>query len=263
MKGKRVLAVLLALSMILSGYVANVQSSAHGLADGSAQAALMPAQSMSASTEEMDVHVSWDANIFPAEVAMVARAASQEEVMAAAQEMVGDGRTVVDAVGVDISFYISSEDGRRVEIQPQDPSGVHVSLSAKRAVRGETHEVVHIGESGVATHVIDAQPQEAAFDSVGFSVYAIIGSEAEEETARRTYIFKRPANNSADWAQGEEEWDRQVVKNGDQLVEPGTPSIPGEPDLYFAGWYDAKTGGNRLAFGPVSGIPENADQEVV
>ena len=228
----------------------------------------MPAQTMKAETDEMEVRASWDENIFPEDVTMVVRAANAEQVKAATESLLGDDAKVVDAIAVDITFY-SFEDGKH-EVQPKDPSGVHVSLNAKRAIKGEQHQVVHIDKNGDAETVADATETGASFDSVGFSVYAVVGTDgksADEEEVRRTYIFYMPANNdpSYDHTTQAKEWDRQIVKNGDVLVEPGTPSLSDMPDTYFAGWYEEGSD-TRMSFGgKVNDIPTamgSQDQEV-
>ena len=61
------------------------------------------------------------------------------------------------------------------------------------------------------------------------------------------------------------EWDRQTVKNGDTLVEPGTPTLQNRPDTYFAGWF-AEGSENRMTFGgEINDIPTatgTTDQDV-
>ena len=231
----------------------------------------MPAGSEKASTSEMDVNVSWDEGIFPEGVSMKVRKASKQEAMDAAQEMADEDTKIVDAIAVDISFYAA--DG--TEVQPVSPEGVHVTLKAKRAVEGETHQVVHIDDKGIAEEVADADAsaKKASFDSVGFSIYAIVGEDgktADEEEVRRTYIFYYPGENgNPDYDTSQTanlvEWDKQIVKNGDILVEPGTPTLKDQPDTYFAGWY-AEGSDERMNFGnEVNDIPSAAgstDEEV-
>ncbi|MBP3896029.1 MAG: InlB B-repeat-containing protein, partial [Mogibacterium sp.] len=227
----------------------------------------MPAGSEKASTSEMDVNVSWDEGIFPEGVSMKVRKASKQEAMDAAQEMADEDTKIVDAIAVDISFYAA--DG--TEVQPVSPEGVHVTLKAKRAVEGETHQVVHIDDKGIAEEVADADAsaKKASFDSVGFSIYAIVGEDgktSDEEEVRRTYIFYYPGENgNPDYDTSQPanlvEWDKQIVKNGDILVEPGTPSLKDQPDSFFAGWY-AEGSDTRMTFGSeVNDIPTAAGSE--
>ena len=44
----------------------------------------------------------------------------------------------------------------------------------------------------------------------------------------------------------------QIVKDGQTLLEPSVPADPSGANFPFMGWYDAPTGGNKIAFGPVA-----------
>ncbi len=65
--------------------------------------------------------------------------------------------------------------------------------------------------------------------SEGISLYSIV---RPSDTYTRTYIFMN----------GETEFARQIIKSGDSLLDPGTPSGTGK----FLGWYDGTT---QVAFG--------------
>ena len=73
--------------------------------------------------------------------------------------------------------------------------------------------------------------------SEGVSLLSIV----QKPVATHTYIFKN----------GDTEFARQILKDGETLNNPGTPDA-GSPNKEFTGWYDAQEGGNQLtSFGEV------------
>ena len=58
----------------------------------------------------------------------------------------------MDALGVDISFYVF--DGGRREVQPFDGTKVHIAFtSLDRVLEGERFEVVSVSDSGLGLRV--------------------------------------------------------------------------------------------------------------
>ena len=97
---------------------------------------------------------------------------------------------------------------------------------------------------------------------VNADVYTPIGGETgEAETARRTYLFY---NNESD-IESNNFANRQIVKNGESLVEVNSPSLNnGER---FVGWYVYENGSitnNKINFAnTVSGLTKDEEVKVV
>ena len=218
----RILSFLLAASMLFS----MLPTTAFAIReDGS-----MPARSFSGGTGAVSVVAEADEGVFPAGTTMSVAPAGAEEAISAARELYGENEEVIDAVAVDITF----RDAEGNELQPAKADGIHVKLTLKGEVQGDSFELIHLDDDGNATEVANAKVEAdfAAFDASEFSIYAIVGTGA---VVRRTYVF---------YVNGEEYY-RQIVKNGDVLVEPDLPAS-GSPDLYFIGWYDDS--GRELPF---------------
>ena len=210
----------------------------------------MPAQSFNGSASNgVSVTATADEGAFPEGTTMSVATVNSETAIEKAQAVV-EGN-VVDALAVDITF----QDADGNEIQPTDPALVHVQLNTSEAVEGDSFQVVHVEDNGSASVVSDDKVEsvsndEASFESEGFSVYAIIGTNDgfNKETARDTYnfvlddgttayTFKNTAGKSVSY---------QIVKTGDTLVEPATPTKASTTDaagnaVYyeFLGWYKA------------------------
>jgi uncharacterized repeat protein (TIGR02543 family) len=177
------------------------------------------------------VNISAEEGAFPAGTTLVVRSASRYEAMTAAQDVIEDGKKVVDAVAVDISFVKDD-----AEIQPTDPSLVHVSLSLADALEGTEHEVVHVEDSGETSVVADASATGAQFQSEGFSVYAIIGTEdgKNEEIARATYNFVLDDDTPYYFKDTTgKTTNSQILIEGDKLTAPQDPTKDGAS---FTGW---------------------------
>ena len=68
-------------------------------------------------------------------------------------------------------------------------------------------------------------------NSEGITLLSIV----KPPVATVTYVFMN----------GDDEFARQILKNGETLNNPGTPKA-GSPNKEFTGWYDAQEGGNQL-----------------
>ena len=180
---------------------------------------------------------------FPEGTTVSVRSISREDAISAAQNVVsGD---VVDAAAVDITFLDASGN----EIEPMDQKKVHVTLATSTEVRGDTHEVVHIGDDGSASKVSDVDDVSgnfAEFDASSFTIYSIVGIDTRKPTV--TYRFALQDGTIVS---------TQRVVNGDTLYEPKVPEKNGKAS--FDGWYQNGSTERFTGFGEMSGISENAD----
>lgn len=183
----------------------------------------MPAQQFKQSTSNgIDVEVRADKNIFPKGTKMSVSEVSSEKANAIADKSMG--RQMREAVGVDISFRDFS--GR--EIEPKDAQKVSVSISLKNKLKGKKFNVLHEKDSGsVEVMPADVSASKAEFKSGSFSIYVITG---DEKPNIKTYNFYDDKGQI---------FDTQVVKSGDVLNFPKTPSKKG---YKFVGWTSEKNG---------------------
>ena len=168
------------------------------------------------------VEASVKEGVFPAGTIMIVTAVSDSQAMEAVEEAASEGREIVAAKAVDITFT----DGEGKEIQPVAGKKVHVSLSSSDAVEGDYHGVFHVDEDGSAERVANASATGAAFDGASFSIYVLAGEKPIAD--RITFRFMN----------GETLYDCQIVKDGEILYEPELPvSETGD----FLGWYEGDT----------------------
>ncbi len=114
-----------------------------------------------------------------------------------AQEAIGEEEEVVDAVGVDITFY--DTDGTTV-LQPLDESKVHVTMQLEEAIEGDNLSVVHVhDEENVSleeekVEVLEEQDiktlteDTVEFEASEFSIYIISGSTRTPVTSQPVTI---------------------------------------------------------------------------
>ena len=106
------------------------------------------------------------------------------------------------------------------------------------------------GQPGRVTTV---EEESVSFDSIGFSVYAIIGTDgySENDVTRNIYHFYVGENNNVS---------NQIIKDGDMLIEPDVPYT--NSNQYFEGWYIEGTD-TKISFDtPISVLPDEEDSEI-
>lgn len=182
----------------------------------------MPAQDFEGSVSGVSVRVHADEGRFPEGTTMHLAPVSKASILNndSVQDAVGEDKEVVDAIAVDITFL--NKDGKEIE-----PAGaISVSMSTSRDVSGESHQVLHIDDSGNASQVTDASAEGASFEASEFSIYVITGTGTPaQQPAVETWNFYGADNSTI--------LSTQNVKNGESIVSPKTP----EKDGYlFQGW---------------------------
>jgi len=198
-----------------------------------------PAAFFQGETDEVLVTANATEGVFPAGTEMRVNPVAAQEAMDAAQRQCDDETSVVDAVAADIAFWCN---GREVQ-----PNGhVEVRLMAKRIVGGDDHEAVTVSNNGIAEVVGAANAGMSAFSTDHFTVYGIVGKTYQDTKVKKSarQIYRFYLNNTL--------INTQIVKNGDELMEPATPA--GYTKVVFKGWY-IQDSTSALTFGPVS-IPE-------
>lgn len=193
-----------------------------------------PAQSFSGETSELRVRASVDKGVFPEGTSMRVGSVSKQVAIDAAEKISGADAEVVDAIAADITFHHEGS-----EIQPK--GNVRVSLSAKRSVKGESHDAITIDDRGHADVVADASATSAAFSTDHFTVYGIVGTEYTDDDdvkhyVRRIYEFYAGDPETQDTHQGWVKVDEQIVKDGDTLDKPEDPA--GSSKHPFDKWVD-------------------------
>ncbi|MGN0704966.1 MAG: InlB B-repeat-containing protein, partial [Lentihominibacter sp.] len=189
--------------------------SAEEVKDESDDSAKMPAQEFSGTASNgIKVSVSAPEGAFPEGTEMKLKAVGHDRAVSLLE---GEAEDVVDANGVDITFF---KDGR--EIQPQ--KAIKVSLSNAN-VEGETFNVYHVADNGAVDRVSGASSNGASFSASSFSIYLVTGSGESEQPYTVKYIFKN----------GDETVDTQIVKHGETLKKPEAPEKAG---YKFTGWFN-------------------------
>ena len=215
--------------------------------------AVYPAQSFHDTTDDLSVTARVGEGVFPAGTQMRLTPVNPNVLIHAANES-GEAN-VSSAVAVDIVFVFEGE-----EIQPK--GGVQVTLVARKALQGETHQAVTMDDGGNVEPVGEASPTRSTFDTDHFTVYGIVGTEynnGEVETkARYTYEFYAgtPGTDPSGWAKV----DTQIVIFGEDVREPKLPAAG--DGYYFAGWETED--GEPLSFtdGLLNGVvPEDASED--
>ena len=177
----------------------------------------MPAQDFEGSVSGVHVNVHADEGRFPEGTTMHLAPVPKASILSndSVQDAVGEDKEVVDAIAVDITFQ--DKDGKEIE-----PAGtISVNMSTSRDVNGDSHQVLHIDDSGNASQVTDASAEGASFEASEFSIYVITGAN---DPAIATYIFHDADGN---------EISTQKVKDGEMVYAPTTPEKAGSK---FLGW---------------------------
>ena len=177
----------------------------------------MPAQDFEGSVSGVSVRVHADEGRFPEGTTMHLAPVSRSSILSndSVQDAVGEDKEVVDAIAVDITFI--NKNGEEIE-----PAGaISVSMSTTRSVSGESHQVLHIDDSGNASQVAGASSNGASFEAGEFSIYVIAGAD---NPAIATYIFHGADGNVIS---------TQKVKDGETVYAPDTPEKAGSK---FLGW---------------------------
>ena len=180
-----------------------------------------PAQDFEGSVSGVSVRVHADEGRFPEGTTMHLASVSRSSILSndSVQDAVGEDREVVDAIAVDITFRNKNGD----EIEPD--GAISVSMSTSRSVSGESHQVLHIDDSGNASQVAGASADGASFEAGEFSIYVITGiGTSEQEPAIATYIFHGADGKVIS---------TQKVKDGETVYAPTTPEKAGSK---FIGW---------------------------
>ncbi|MDD5850642.1 MAG: InlB B-repeat-containing protein, partial [Galactobacillus timonensis] len=182
----------------------------------------MPAQDFEGSVSGVQVTVHADEGRFPEGTTMHLASVPMASILNndSVQDAVGEDKEVVDAIAVDITFQ--DKDGKEIE-----PAGtISVNMSTSRDVGGESHQVLHIDDSGNASQVTDASAEGATFEASEFSIYVIAGSDENQTPAIATYIFHDAKGNEISGS-------TQKVKDGETVYAPTTPEKAGSK---FLGW---------------------------
>ena len=208
--------------------------SAEEVKDDSDDSAKMPAQEFSGTASNgIKVSVSAPEGAFPEGTEMKLKAVGHDRAVSLLE---GEAEDVVDANGVDITFF---KDGK--EIQPQ--KAIKVSLSNAN-VEGETFNVYHVADNGAVDRVSGASSNGASFKASHFSIYIVSGTGENETPYTATYTFKN----------GDEVVDTQIVKNGETLKKPEAPEKAG---YKFTGWFNGEE--EFTAFGESIAVTENSE----
>ena len=180
-----------------------------------------PAASFEKEADGMKVTIKAPAGALPEGTTVKVRKVSKKELAETVQDAYNKKTKVYKAV--DITFY--DKDGNKIEPKEE----VSVSFATGDLGNIEKAKVIHLTDEGdiekVTGSKVDTDKNKATFKSDEFSIYAIIGQEADY---RLKVIFKS----------GNEEIDSMYVKDTDDmevvLYDPGAGEL--KDGVYFRGW---------------------------
>ena len=196
----------------------------------------------------IQVNASVEEWIFPEGTTMKVSQITASEAEDIAKEELWDA--VKSAIWVDISFR--DIDGN--EIEPKNAQDVHISVSLinrpfVRDMEDTNLTIVHQDNDGNTQSIQNVDVDKgyaqakAEFDHNHFSIFVIALVEWDSWTALCTYNFKS-------WG---EILNTQIVKNGEKLVNPGTPDLTSETGSkwvkQFLWWYNWD---DKIEFGAVN-----------
>lgn len=194
-----------------------------------------PAVNFERSVSGMTVKVTAPEGALPEGADVSITSVSKADVKDSVSELMGEDIDIIKAV--DITFY--DKDGK--EIEPKKNVSVRFVCSKFEGL--ENPDVVHIKDNGAAEKLsgskVDVSGKKVVFSSKDFSIY-VITDENGDQTYRRTYKFLNEidAEGNADayefYNEAGEKVDNQIIKNGDELEDVGTPRQVGKK---FLGWY--------------------------
>ncbi|MCC8103106.1 MAG: hypothetical protein LIP11_12925, partial [Clostridiales bacterium] len=152
----------------------------------------MPAVTLTGETGTIHVTVEAPEGAFLEGVTMAVAEVDAEDYVASAEEMLGEGQSIVDAVAVDITFYDAElekvEPAAEVQVMLENLS-LGASSEEKEEASAEESLVFHVADNGSIEQVSDTEVSledgTAVFLAKEFSVY-LIASVAEENEI--TYV---------------------------------------------------------------------------
>lgn len=204
-------------------------------------------------TYEISVDVSGISNL-PANASLdihPVTGARYEEYKAKAVAAIGARASEVTYANL-LDISIVDEDGNT--FQPQDGETVKVEIKLKDKEESAETQIVHFGEQ---TEILDAvvSTDTVSFETTGFSIYAIIGTDESGHKARVKYVFQNADGTPYKFTNtAGETVDNQIIKNGESLENVGIPAI--NPDgQTFNGWYlysSEGLTGNKVSFYPTT-----------
>ena len=186
-------------------------------------------ESAEATAGAVTVNATWAPGVFPEGTTLSVSDAGKDKALAMAGAA---GLDAVDGEAVDITFIYNNE-----PIQPAAGKSVSISLSLSRSLEGNSFTVLHektsaapqrrmlmaksAPASNVETVAVGASANSASFVGSSFSVYAVVGENAE---TRVKVVFQ-----GVDGA-------TQIVKAGDTLYKPDPDPVDPNGTAAFAGW---------------------------
>ena len=203
----------------------------------------------------MIVSVDAEEGLFPDGTEIVIKPVSDELALETAQNELGE--TAKEAKGVDISFKYEGKD-----IQPADERFVHVNLALEETIEGENFTVLHDHNGEVKQIEADVKTEDAnddaedntqvatnvEFKANQFSIFIVVG-ENEGDPGNNEYEVGtiRFFSEIADKATEEDVIFEKLVKNGDEIANPGVPHIGKNQE--FLGWFvDGDSKGTEIVF---------------
>ena len=189
-------------------------------------AVILPAQRFKAvASDGTSVNASAPAGVFPAGTTMKVTLIDAERALELAQSV--SGRTVVDAIAVDITFY----DAKGNKIEPKDQNKVQVTINTGRALEGEIFSIYHIADDGSVGLMGSATPNGGSFETGSFSIYIVDG---EIEDDYRLFVYFHKADDSEPRLEMINK--RQIPQIEKYIFDPGYGDATALQGLLLLGW---------------------------
>jgi hypothetical protein len=208
-----------------------------------------PAVDLSQDINGVTVALHADEGILPEGVQMQVKEVSSQVTDGIRESIEKDGKEKVDTV-IAYDITLADKSGNSIGEEWSKDGKVQVTFSGSRisdaSDNADKLEVLHVDNDGnVQNQEKSEQTNGKAVDSIGFdathfSIYAVVSIEGisnADAVVRQTYNFWDDASTP-------EILSSQIIRSGEKIVSPETPTSKLNGSAVFEGWYKKDAAGN-------------------
>jgi uncharacterized repeat protein (TIGR02543 family) len=208
-----------------------------------------PAVDLSQDINGVTIALHADEGILPEGVQMQVKEVSSQVTDGIRESIEKDGKEKVDTV-IAYDITLADKSGNSIGEEWSKDGKVQVTFSGSRisdaSDNADKLEVLHVDNDGnVQNQEKSEQTNGKAVDSIGFdathfSIYAVVSIEGisnADAVVRQTYNFWDDASTP-------EILSSQIIRSGEKIVSPETPTSKLNGSAVFEGWYKKDAAGN-------------------